>query len=217
MGLRTAILIDGSYFLKRYRYVYPPPHDDPRTVARTMYNMVRAHAQDKYLHRIFYYDCHPFSKKVDKPLRDTPYDFAESDMYKFRIAFFNELKRMRKVALRLGNIRDGHKWILRPDKNQELIDGRLKSEDLRSEHFTYDLRQKGVDIKIGCDIAALAFKQLVHQIILISGDSDFVPAAKVARREGIDFVLDPMWNPISPELFEHIDGLNSTCPNPHKR
>ena len=46
--------------------------------------------------------------------------------------------------------------------------------------------------------------------ILIAGDSDFVPAAKLARREGIDFLLDPMWNPIKPHLFEHIDGLHST-------
>ncbi len=27
----------------------------------------------------------------------------------------------------------------------------------------------------------------IDQIILIAGDSDFVPAAKLARREGIDF------------------------------
>ena len=32
----------------------------------------------------------------------------------------------------------------------------------------------------------------VEQIILISGDSDFVSAAKLARREGIDFILDPL-------------------------
>jgi uncharacterized LabA/DUF88 family protein len=49
--------------------------------------------------------------------------------------------------------------------------------------------------------------------VLISGDSDFVSAAKVARREGIDFVLDPLWNHIDDALFEHIDGLNSVCPD----
>ena len=44
---------------------------------------------------------------------------------------------------------------------------------------------------------------------MIAGDSDFVPAAKLARREGIDFILDPMWNKIKDDLFEHIDGLKS--------
>lgn len=46
--------------------------------------------------------------------------------------------------------------------------------------------------------------------ILIAGDSDFVPAAKHARREGIDFILDPMWHTIKDSLYEHIDGLE-TC------
>lgn len=52
-------------------------------------------------------------------------------------------------------------------------------------------------------------KKQVDKIILISGDSDFVPAAKMSRREGIDFVLDPMGAQIKPNLFEHIDGLES--------
>ena len=36
-----------------------------------------------------------------------------------------------------------------------------------------------------------------------------MPAAKLARREGIDFILDPMWSDIADDLFEHIDGLKS--------
>lgn len=67
-------------------------------------------------------------------------------------------------------------------------------------------------MRIGLDIASLAYKRLVDQIVLIAGDSDFVPAAKHARREGIDFILDPMWHTIKPSLNEHIDGLRS-CTN----
>ncbi len=78
------------------------------------------------------------------------------------------------------------------------------------------MKQKGVDIRIGLDIAAFAYKKLVDKIVLISGDSDFVPAAKVARREGIDFVLDPLWSPIDQTLFEHIDGLNTIWKKPIK-
>ncbi len=69
-------------------------------------------------------------------------------------------------------------------------------------------------MRIGLDIASLTFKKQVDQIVLIAGDADFVPAAKLARREGIDFILDPMWKEISDELHEHIDGLKSTCPRP---
>jgi len=64
-------------------------------------------------------------------------------------------------------------------------------------------------MRIGLDIAAMAFKRQVDQVILISGDSDFVPAAKLARREGIDFILDPLGANIRPDLVEHIDGLQT--------
>lgn len=77
------------------------------------------------------------------------------------------------------------------------------------------LRQKGVDMRIGIDIASLALKKQVDTIVLVAGDSDFVPAAKLARREGIDFVLDPMWQQVNPDLFEHIDGMQSGLPNPN--
>lgn len=69
-------------------------------------------------------------------------------------------------------------------------------------------------MRIGIDIASLAYKHLVSQIILISGDSDFVPAAKLARREGIDFVLDPMWHKIRDDLYEHVDGITSQIKKP---
>lgn len=78
--------------------------------------------------------------------------------------------------------------------------------------FMLSVFQKGVDMRIGIDIASLAFKKQVDQIILISGDSDFVPAAKQARREGIDFILDPMRSPIKEDLFEHIDGMRTKAP-----
>ncbi|MBI8999692.1 NYN domain-containing protein [Corynebacterium sp. CCM 9185] len=62
-------------------------------------------------------------------------------------------------------------------------------------------------MRIGLDIAALSEAGLVNQIIMISGDSDFVPAAKHARRSGIDFILDPMWARAADSLNEHVDGV----------
>jgi uncharacterized LabA/DUF88 family protein len=79
--------------------------------------------------------------------------------------------------------------------------------DLTDNDFTLPLRQKGVDMRIGIDIAALALKQQVDKIVLVAGDADFVPAAKLARREGIEFILDPMWRSVSGDLLEHIDGM----------
>ncbi|MBF0142376.1 MAG: NYN domain-containing protein [Magnetococcales bacterium] len=71
------------------------------------------------------------------------------------------------------------------------------------------LRQKGVDMRIGLDIASTTLKKQVDTIILVTGDSDFVPAAKMARREGVEFILDPMRQSVNDDLLEHIDGLIS--------
>lgn len=77
-----------------------------------------------------------------------------------------------------------------------------------------DLRQKGVDIRIGLDIASITLKRLASTIILVAGDADFVPAAKLARREGLQFILDPLWQSVSDDLFEHIDGLKTALKRP---
>jgi hypothetical protein len=43
------------------------------------------------------------------------------------------------------------------------------------------VRQKGVDICIGVDVASLSFKKQVDKIVLFAGDADFVPAAKLGH------------------------------------
>ena len=101
-------------------------------------------------------------------------------------------------------------FALRQNVVKRLLNGTLNISSLKEEDFHVQITQKGVDMKIGLDIASLAYKKQVDQIVLISGDSDFVSAAKLARREGIDFVLDPLGANIKPDLFEHIDGLR-TC------
>ncbi len=125
--------------------------------------------------------------------------------------FLNELKKKRKFAIRLGKLAEEQAhYTIRPEIVKKLCNGSLAFSDLTETDFCLEVEQKGVDMKIGLDISSLAYKRQVEQIILISGDSDFVSAAKLARREGIDFVLDPLGAPIKPDLFEHIDGLR-TC------
>ncbi|HMO50540.1 MAG TPA: NYN domain-containing protein [Kiritimatiellia bacterium] len=76
------------------------------------------------------------------------------------------------------------------------------------------LRQKGVDMRIGLDISTLTLKKQVDTIVLVTGDSDFVPAAKLARREGVEFLLDPMWQSVKDDLHEHVDGIVSGFRSP---
>ncbi|BCZ19190.1 hypothetical protein NHP190012_08320 [Helicobacter sp. NHP19-012] len=47
-------------------------------------------------------------------------------------------------------------------------------------------------MKIGPDIASLAIKKQVEKIVLVANDSDFVPAIKFAKREGVIVQLDSL-------------------------
>ena len=69
-------------------------------------------------------------------------------------------------------------------------------------------------MRLGLDISTLAERSLVNQIVMIAGDSDFVLAAKHAMRSGIDFILDPMWSPITDSLSKHIDGIRECVTAP---
>jgi len=213
------VLVDLGFFLPRYRVLIEkrgePPHS-PAQVAKALWLTAMAHldARVDELYRIFVYDCKPLEKKAHSPITGRAVDFRKTDAYAFRIALHHELVCLRKVALRLGELHDGRRWLLRAEPTRRLLTRELAVEQLTQQDIVYDVTQKGVDIKFGIDIASLAYKRLVERVVLITGDADFVPAAKLARREGLDVVLDPLWNHIAPSLHEHIDGLKSVWPKP---
>lgn len=221
--MKTAILIDGGFFLKRYKYIRGFERtDDPEIVAKNLVSYCFRHIQkiNRYrsryglppteLYRIFYYDAKPFDGDSQKPISGKSFSFKNTDQYNFRNKLFTNLKQQRKIALRLGFLKNSSRlWTINARHTKPLLNNRIKISDLTDDDLTYPLNQKAVDMKVGLDIATLAFKEQVDQIILIAGDSDFVPAAKFARKEGVDFILDPMMNNIGPSLHEHIDGLMS--------
>lgn len=167
------------------------------------------------LYRIFVYDAPSARWKGHTPIGRKAVDLAKTEQARWRTAFHEQLRGMRKVALRLGHVAETQVgWRLKPDVLADLCRGRRDWASVNDGDFELDLRQKGVDMRLGLDVASLAYKRQVEQIVLVTGDSDFVPAAKLARREGIDVVLDPMWQDIRADLSEHIDGLRNTCPRP---
>lgn len=161
-----------------------------------------------------YYDALPYLKKEHLPISKKAIDYAKTNEAIFRLGLFEELRRRSSTAVRLGEVRKDRTWILKEDAQKDLLKGAKGVSDLTDNDFAPALRQKAVDMRIGVDIAALSLKKQVDTIVLLAGDSDFVPAAKLARREGVKIILDPMWRSVSASLFEHIDGLASGLPKP---
>lgn len=217
----TAVLVDAAFFLKRALRIYG--RLQPEVAARRVHDIALQHLNDgkghrvSRLYRIFVYDAPPVAWKGHTPIGKQSIDLTLSPAAQWRSAFHDHLKSLRKIALRLGEIPTTQvHWQLKPAAMKALVDGQREWQNLTNADFQLNFRQKGVDMRIGLDIASLAYKQQVNQIVLVSGDSDFVPAAKLARREGIDFILDPMWATIRPDLHEHIDGMKSVCPRPQQ-
>ena len=162
------------------------------------------------MYRIFYYDCAPIDKTVYNPLTQKNFNFAKSPTFIWMNNFLNNLKQRRKVALRMGFFADEEmNYVFSAETVKKLCKKSITIDDIQESNLVLNMRQKGVDMKIGLDIASLAYKKLVDQIVLISGDSDFVPAAKLARIEDIDFIVDSLGMKINDNLTEHIDGLRT--------
>lgn len=212
--MKTAILVDGGFYRRRAQIVLGNISAQER--ADELNSYCRRHLyfhgeKENELYRIFYYDCPPTAKRIYHPLLKRQVDLSKTELYTWMEQFLDELKKKRKFALRLGKLAEEQAYYtIRPEIIKKLCNGTCQFAELKEADFSIIIDQKGVDMKIGLDIASLSFKKQVDQIILISGDSDFVSAAKLARREGIDFILDSLGAPIKPDLFEHIDGLR-TC------
>lgn len=216
----TAVLIDGAFFIKRAAHIFGslPPDELANRLFTHALKHTTVHSVHNKLYRIFFYDCPPLQTKVYHPFLHRVIDMSKSERSIWRLQLHEALREKRKVALRLGRIDDVNvSWNIRYKQVKKLCAGTISWSDLSEDDFSMDVKQKGVDMRIGIDITSLALKRQVTQIVLVSGDSDFVPAAKFARREGIDFILDPMWAPIKSDLYEHIDGLRSVFPKPKPR
>lgn len=174
-------------------------------------------AESRQFYRLFFYDCEPLTKRMHTPVNQKSVDFGKSPDARFRLQLHQEIQKLRKVALRLGRLNDTSKWRLSERATNRLI-ADPKSFVPSDDDFEIDTKQKGVDMRLGLDVASLAFKGQVDQIVIVAADADFVPAAKLARREGIDVILDRMGDHrAAKDLIQHVDAIRDCFlpkPNP---
>ncbi len=211
----TAIMVDGGFYRHRAYQLFGDKAPADRASELVEYCRRHIRESSSHLYRIFYYDCPPSEKVLYHPLLKKQINLAKSAQFAWSNEFFAELMKKRKLAFRRGEeLQSQRGYSLRPEPLKKLLAGRITLDDLTERDFLLEINQKGVDMRLGLDIASLAERGKVNQIVMISGDSDFVPAAKHARRAGIDFILDPMWAKISLSLSEHIDGIRQCVNRP---
>lgn len=194
---KIAILIDGGFYVQMFRKnhgSHPKRADVEKTISDILAKVQTKSGPNcnEMLLRTFYYDCLPFAKKIKDP-KGKEIDLKLSKVYAAKTTFINSLKTIDQFALRLGEISFSG-WKLDPTKKGSVP--------------TLDLRQKGVDMKIGLDMAWMAGKRTIDKLVLVTADSDFISPIKLVRREGILVYLYSMGTTgIKSELQEHSDFI----------
>jgi len=147
--------------------------------------------EDENLLRVLYYDCAPYSGTVKLPVSGNKKTFESND------GWLRDLAARDLFAVRRGVLKfRGFKPTRIP----------IASETLSDEDFKPDFEQKGVDMRIGLDIATFAATGIVDRIILVSGDTDCIPAMKHARIAGLQLIMIELPNHrLAPELTWHAD------------
>jgi len=209
---KTAILVDGGYYRKRATALWGRKNATERANELFHYCLLHISEPDepRDLYRIFYYDCPGLTRQITHPLTGKVTDFSTGAGTQWTKEFFDNLATKRKVAIRRGELAENQaEYVLKAASLNALLRGSKTIQELTEGDFRLDVKQKGVDMRIGLDATSIAMGKLADQIVLIAGDSDFLPVAKIARRNGIDFILDPMKQMPKANLQEHVDGIET--------
>lgn len=188
MGKKAALLIDGGA-LRALCKQNGRLIDDPNYIEKVALACFDSAEEDVF--RIFYYDCAPYSGELKLPVSRTSKVFKGNDSWQHQLAQKNFF------ALRRGRLKFVD-WELKAP----MAPGKTPSDADYAPKF----QQKGVDMRIGLDMATLAAKGGVERVILLTADTDFIPALKLVRTEGLQVVaVNLPGTRFNLEFLEHVD------------
>lgn len=106
----------------------------------------------------------------------------DKERYAGKQRFIDRLKRLNRFEIRLG------KLIQIPDRDRPI--------------------QKGVDVLLSVDLTRMSWDKQIQKAILVTGDSDFVPAVIAAKDAGV--LVITYYSRGAPDVYAH-DALLTCC------
>jgi uncharacterized LabA/DUF88 family protein len=191
--IRIAIMIDGGYL--RAIASHAGKTYNPDFIEKFSLN---CRVTDEEILRVLYYDCAFYEGKQKLPVSGTLHQFTANNQW------LTDLSRKNLFAVRRGILKfRGFKPIKIPIAGG----GALQDSD-----FKPDFEQKGVDMRIGLDIANYSSNKAVDRIVLVSNDTDCIPALKHGRKSGLQIVVIELPGcHTAPELLSHSDFLRAVA------
>lgn len=186
---RTYIAIDGGHLRQGF---------DDEGIAFSANNIDKFARHclggSEELLKILYYDCMPYrhpegGKPIAHPVTGEPLPQKHKSGDVLR-----ELQQKNLFAVRFGKV------VFRGWKFR---DG---GDTNNAKHYSPNFQQKGVDMRIGLDMASIAESRLADRLILISADTDLIPAIKLCRKRGIQVAIVQLPTvQLSADLRAHAD------------
>ncbi len=207
---KTALMMDGAFVTKRFETENErfPDVSDITQLAESLL----AALPDSTIYRAFLYGANPFHGSKQTPLSGPLVDFSATRTARNNTRLLEQLEASEDFAVRRGElVFEG--WRLGRAADRALQ--RNPKKTISHRDFVPELTQKGVDMRIGLDIAALALKRLADTVVLVTGDADMIPAMRFARREGLRVGLCTMGQPgTRRDLRAHADFMLDWRPGP---
>ena len=117
--------------------------------------IVGSAGSDRDIIRIYYYHCLPYQENPPTP--------EQSERFGRMQRFFRALQRTPRFEVR---------------------EGRLAYRGLNNEGNPI-FEQKRIDLLLGIDLVLHSAKRSIDEAFIIAGDSDFIPAIRTAKSEGV--------------------------------
>jgi len=197
----VSIYIDGGHlrsYAKKAKQTY-----DSALIVKVAKSCINA---GENLFRIIYYDSPPYIGTVDNPVSGTTTTFNKPQ------TLLNNLGEQEYVAVRKGVIkfRGWERTQASLKAHAEAAKNGHPPPALTDADFQPRFEQKGVDLRIGLDMVSNAVTQKNDLMILMTGDTDLIPALKIVRSHGVQVcgVNLPNYKIIS-ELKHHLDIYRS--------
>ena len=186
MKKRTYISIDGGYLT--YLMMESGYFVNADNIERAATACLQ---EDEELWRVLFYHCREYEGETALPIS------GELRQWRPKMhQVVDDLARKNFFAMRLG-VLAFRGWRKKPG---------ARHDTLSDDDFSPAFEQKGVDMRIGLDMAAIAERRMTDRMILISADTDLIPALKLCRQRGIQTVVVEFPDKqISHKLLEHAD------------
>lgn len=186
MSKKITILIDGGHLRSYLRKANKPIEAD----YIEKIGLASALANEEII-RILYYDCALFNGTTRLPVSRVIQTHNQTTPYLYNLAQ-KDLFAVRRGVLKFRG------YVIK--KNHQPSNPPVDND------FVPKFQQKGVDMRIGLDMATIAANRSVDLIAVMTNDTDCIPAMKLVRRAGIQVALlcIPGCRPTQ-ELLAHTD------------